>query len=119
LPEENPLRPLAKAEGYRALALWPLIYEGNTVAALGCYYNTPHQWSSVEREIVESFCRQAALAIINARLFEEEQRRRQTMAELLEMVHKVGASLDFQEVLIRIAQHTARICRAHRCSMPH
>lgn len=117
LPEENPLRPLARAEGYRALALWPLIYEGHTVAALGCYYNTPRRWSRAEQEIIESFCRQAALAITNARFFEAEQRRRQTTAELLEMVHRVGASLDFNEVLIRIARHTARICRAHRCSI--
>ncbi len=117
LPEENPLRHLARAEGYRALALWPLTYEGHTIAALGCYYNIPRRWSSVEREIIESFCRQAALAITNARFFEDEQRRRQTMAELLEMVHKVGASLDFKEVLIRIARHTAHICRAYRCSI--
>jgi putative nucleotidyltransferase with HDIG domain len=69
LPENSPFRELAASEGYRALALWPLVYEGRVVAAVGCYHDTPCSWHAAEQEVMATFCRQAAVALENARLY--------------------------------------------------
>src|SRR5690606_5586749 len=82
LPPEAPLRRLTRAEGIRAYALWPLFYEGKVIAALGCYYNRPHHWSQSEREVTEAFARQAAVALENARLFDETRRRAEELEHL-------------------------------------
>ena len=117
LPPDHPLAPLARAEGYRAVALWPLVHEGRTVAILGCYYDHPRERSDVEREIMLSFCRQAALALVNARLFQADRRQRQVMETLLEISETVSSSLNFREVIRRTARYTARACQADRCSI--
>ncbi|NOX60928.1 MAG: GAF domain-containing protein [Chloroflexi bacterium] len=62
---------LAQSEGYRAVSLWPLVYEGRVVAVVGCYYNEPHNWTDIDRETMQTFSRQAAVALRNAQLVEE------------------------------------------------
>jgi signal transduction histidine kinase len=89
IPPEMILRELAIAEGIRAVALWPLVYGGQVVAAVGCYYDQPHQWTQTEREVAEIFSRQAALALQSAYLFDETSRR----ANELEWLAEISASL--------------------------
>ncbi len=83
------LRRLGVLEGYSATAMWPLIYEGRTLAVVACYYDCTHSWSSIEREVMGSFARQATSTIENARLFGEAQRR----ASELERLSLISSSL--------------------------
>ena len=71
LPDSSPLKKLALVEGYQAIGLWPLIYEERVGAAVGCYYNLPHAWGEPQREVMLTFARQAAVALQNAGLFED------------------------------------------------
>lgn len=73
LPPQSILHELAADEGFQAVALWPLIYEGRAIAAVSCYYDTAHSWSEAEYEVMEAFTRQAAVALENARLYEKAQ----------------------------------------------
>ena len=41
LPEGSLLRKLAQQEQFHALGLWPIVYEGSVVAAVGIYYDQP------------------------------------------------------------------------------
>lgn len=75
LPEGSLLRPLAGQEGYRGLGIWPLVYEGKTRAMVACYYDKPHEWPANQKEVMQAFTRQAAIALQNACLFEETRRR--------------------------------------------
>ena len=88
LPAESPVYKLASSEGYRAVSLWPLVYERRVIAAVTCYYDAPRTWSEVEREVMNAFCRQAAVAMENARLFQETQQAyeelRRTQQQLLQ-----------------------------------
>jgi len=75
LPEDSLLRKLAQREQFRAVGLWPLVYEGKHFATIGIYYNTPYFWDNTQKEILLAFTRQSAIAIQNARLFNETKRR--------------------------------------------
>ncbi len=98
MPETSFFRKLAKREGFRSMALWPLRYEGQTIAAIGCYYNQPHRWDTIERETMESFARQAAVALRNAQL----------LADLQETNAQLQEALRVREDLLRNVSHELR-----------
>ncbi len=115
LPETALVRQLAEAEGYRAFALWALVYEGRTAAALGCYYDTPHHWSPLEQELMQTFAGQAAVALQNARLFEAEQERRQELATLYAFSRELIATDAVGTVLDSIAHYAVRAAHVTFC----
>ncbi|MCD6290560.1 MAG: GAF domain-containing protein, partial [Anaerolineae bacterium] len=105
LPADSASRHLAELEGYRAFASWPLVYEGRTVAGLTCYYDTPHEWSDVESEVMKAFVGQAAIALENARLYVSLQETNQQLREAVqakeEMVQNVSHELRTPLTLVR------------------
>ncbi len=80
-----PLKSLMVSEGIQAAGFWPLIYEGQGLAIIGCYYDAPHIWPGPQQETMHTFTRQAAVALQNAHLF-EETRRRATQQEALNAI---------------------------------
>ncbi len=92
------LRNLTRMEGYRGLALWPLVYEGRMVATIGCYYDAPRTWSKAEQEVMEAFARQAAIALENARLYESLQ----------EMNEELQAAVQARDEMIQNVSHELR-----------
>lgn len=64
------LRDLSADEGSKSVGLWPLVYQDDVMAVIGCYYDRRHYWSDAEQEVMLAFARQAAVALQNARLFE-------------------------------------------------
>ncbi|MEW5985887.1 MAG: GAF domain-containing protein [Chloroflexota bacterium] len=109
LPAGNRLGDLARLEGFRAVGLWPLIYKGYVLAAIGCYYDQPHTWSAAEEDVLRSFALQAGIAFENARLFEAERRQ----LRLSQTLQRVGAllttSLTLDEVYEQIFDLLAQV----------
>ena len=64
------------AEGYHGLLVCPLIAKGESIGTLTLYWNAPHQFTSPETSLAQTFADQAAVAIQNARLHDEEKRSR-------------------------------------------
>ncbi len=91
LPGASPLKNLVLAEEIQSLALWPLVYEEQVIAGVGCYYDAAHVWADSEIEVMLAFSRQAAVALKNASLF-EETRRRALHVEALNAVISAAAS---------------------------
>ncbi len=71
MPEITPIRLLSEAEGFRAVAICPLVYGKRPIACVVFYYDTPHHWTVGEVEALELFSRQAAVALENTRLYAE------------------------------------------------
>lgn len=103
------LRRLAEDEGYRAFALWPIVHEGQTLAAVGCYYDSPRQWSAAEEEVMQTYTRQAAAALESSRLFEAEREQRQLAEALRQAGNVLTASLEFEGVLDRLLAQIERV----------
>jgi GAF domain-containing protein len=45
------LKSLMESEGIIAAGYWPLRYEGQELAVIGCYYNSPHIWTDAQLEL--------------------------------------------------------------------
>ncbi|HVN56372.1 MAG TPA: HD domain-containing phosphohydrolase [Anaerolineaceae bacterium] len=71
LETDSSIRLLSEAEGFRGIAVCPLVYAKKSIANVTLYYNEPHQWTAREIEALELYSRQAAAALENTRLYEE------------------------------------------------
>jgi PAS domain S-box-containing protein len=77
--EADPDLPLARRErmqreGVRAYLGVPMIAKDRTIGILSIYREEPHQWTPGEVELASTIANQVAIAVENARLYQEAQR---------------------------------------------
>jgi len=99
--------------GVRAIVAVPMVYEGRLIGSLGVTRNQPGDFSTETIELLRTFATQSALALQNARLFQEiEDKSRQLEAAsrhksefLANMSHELrtplNAVIGFSEVLLQ------------------
>jgi GAF domain-containing protein/signal transduction histidine kinase/CheY-like chemotaxis protein len=107
-PEDSLLKAVGLQEGFRAIHLWPLVYKDDVVAAIGCYYDEPHVGSEAEQDVMLAFARQAAVALVNARLFDETRRRTAQLEALNAIITEVTVASDLEHLLRIALDHTLR-----------
>jgi GAF domain-containing protein len=110
-PPESRVRDSLGRAGYRALLAVPLVREEHLLGGLTVFRKTPGEFSSEVIQLLQTFATQSALAIQNARLFQEvEDKSRQLEAAsqhksefLANMSHELrtplNAIIGFSEVL--------------------
>ncbi len=96
-------------EGFKAAAAAPLASKGRIHGALVVHYWAERSVGGEELTALTLLAEQAAIAIDNARLYEDATRRADRLRELAEVERLVAASLDVDDVLRRIAEATARL----------
>jgi PAS domain S-box-containing protein len=69
-------------------------------------------WGTEEQMLVKQVADQLSLALENARLFQEAQRRAREMTALAEVAQEISATLELQGVLDRIAHQATEILNA-------
>ena len=69
-------------------------------------------WGAEEQMLVKQVADQLSLALENARLFQEAQRRAREMTALAEVAREISATLELQGVLERIAHQAMEILNA-------
>lgn len=69
-------------------------------------------WGTEEQMLVKQVADQLSLALENARLFQEAQRRAREMTALAEVAREISATLELQGVLDRIAHQATEILNA-------
>ena len=77
----------------------------------------PNLYDEHDRDILTTIASQAAIAIENARLFEEAQRRASETTALAEVGREISATLDLAQVLERIASYAKDLLRAETCAV--
>ena len=90
---------LAQREGFRAVADVPLRGREANLGELTVYYSEPHFFTAVELDTLNAFANQAAIALENARLFQKERRRVQTLSAIGEIGREMRVSLDLDRTL--------------------
>src|SRR6266446_3783681 len=70
-----------------------------------------------ERELIESFVAQAAVAIRNAGLYATTSQRLEQTRALLEVAEILNSTLEPRRMLKQVAQKIAQVCRVDRCSI--
>ena len=76
----TPLRPIMLQPGYRALLAVPLLREDSLVGGLVLCRKTPGAFAAETVELVQTLANQSVLAIQNAELFEELERKGRELA---------------------------------------
>jgi len=109
----------ARANGWRAVAAAPLLHGSEAIGALSLYGPEPGPFPDDQVRLLETFASQAAIAIANARLFQELQERTAQLSRsveeqraLAEVGEVVSSSLDLQEVLTTVLTHAVRLSGA-------
>lgn len=95
--------------GSKAELVVPLKRKGRVIGALNLLADTSGQFTDSDEAIVRQFAAHVAVAIENARLFEQEREYTSTLEALAQIAHEFGAILDPDELLTRIANLTRRV----------
>ena len=80
----------------------PLVFQDQVIGVLNLDKDQPGYYSSREAELTAAFASQAAIAIENARMYEEELRRAQLVETLLKISETIGSTLDAGEIFDEI-----------------
>src|SRR3990172_2776692 len=95
---------LATEGDLHAFAGIPLISGERVVGILAILFGERRQFTLQEKELMNLLADHAAIAINNARLHEEAERRRKSAEALAEVGQAIAQSLDLEEVGQRIAE---------------
>jgi two-component system sensor histidine kinase DevS len=97
----------------RSLLGVPIIYKGRTIGDL--YLTDKHgseEFSQEDQDALSLFAAQAAIAIENARLYDEERRRAQEWKSLFELGEQVASSLDLEALLTTVVERARDLLNA-------
>ena len=114
IPVISPTRQLAAMENISAYGVWPLVYEGRVIAAVGCYYPHVHHWTLAEEEVMLAFTRQAAVALKNAELFEKVKSDADKLGALYEIGKDITNTLEFEPLLDLIVIRALQLTNADK-----
>jgi signal transduction histidine kinase len=111
---------LVQAVNYRSILAVPMLRDGDPIGAIAVPRAQVGSFPTSQIELLQTFARQAVIAIENARLFEAEQQRTRELAESLEQqtatseVLKVISSSggELEPVFNSVLANAVRICGA-------
>jgi PAS domain S-box-containing protein len=104
--------------GQSAIVAEPLLYHDRLVGVLLVAHAQPgRHFTPQDRELLTVLAAQAAVAIENARLFEESAQRQAWLSSILEMNKRIAMSEDMPSLLSRIATEAARLVGAEGANL--
>jgi GAF domain-containing protein/CheY-like chemotaxis protein len=101
---DDAVRRLVEREGYRAALSVPITTQGAPFGCLTMYWWEPHEPSPAEIHTLTSLATLAAVAIGNARLYDQTRRHVERLERLNQVNRAVSASLRLDHVLDEIAR---------------
>jgi len=106
-------RAYAQARGFRSAVAVPLLADGEVIGAVSVSCRERHRFTGREIDLLSTFADQAAIAIRNARLFNETQEaleRQTATADILAVISE--SPTDVQPVFQAIAERARVLCKA-------
>jgi len=101
-----------------AIVAEPLLYHDRLVGVLLVgHVQSGRHFTPQDRELLTVLAAQAAVAIENARLFEESAQRQAWLTSILEMNKRIAMSEDMPRLLSRIATEAARLVGAEGANL--
>jgi GAF domain-containing protein len=98
-----------KVEVTGSIILVPLIFGGMVIGVLSAEHPSPAAFSSTDITSLSMLADQAAIAVENARLFQQTQRQLQEAAVVNEIGHALSATVVLDELLAVLKQQVARL----------
>ena len=100
----------------RSAVAVPLLRQERVVGVLTLVHPEPDRFDEKHLDLLSSIANQASIAVENARLYDDSQRRLHELSVLYE-VSQAASSLRLDDTLRLIAEKTARALRAGRCAL--
>ena len=108
----------AGPQGVRAALAVPLLRENTAYGSIFIFRRQPGLFAPDQVALLETFARQAAIAIDNVRLFNETREALEQQTAIAEILRVISSSpTDVLPVLDAIAERAARLCDASAASM--
>jgi PAS domain S-box-containing protein len=101
----------------RAFLAVPLRAQGKAIGVLSIADRVGREFSEAEATLLQTFADQAALALQNARLYEEAERRRQAAESLAELGRLLSRSLDLDVVAAQIVESVGALLGAQEAAL--
>ncbi len=118
-PRMEALREVVTQEGFRTIALLPLLYHGELVGALAYYHDRVRPYSADDVLLAQAIADEAAIAVTTATLL-AQTRRRAAETDLLNRIMRVlTETLDFTEISRRIVEELAATLGYSHVSIRH
>lgn len=100
--------PLAQMfESARSMVMLPLMYRGEQIGALGLYHEKVRHYNQDDVLLAQAIASQAAIAVKNATLFAQAQRRAAEVDLLNRLMGTVTGTLNLEELFHRIVEEVA------------
>jgi NtrC-family two-component system sensor histidine kinase KinB len=100
--------PLTDRSSQSAIAV-PLQTQSSVIGVLTLVHEGPDYFTETDLVVLTLIADQAATAVVNARLYRAEQRRRQLAATLAEVSQTISATLDLDRLFNVILEQLARV----------
>ena len=104
------LRANVVASGDHAFIAVPMRAKGRIIGAIALSDRLGREFTAADAGLLQSFADQAALALENARLYEETERRRREAEVVAEVARGLNAALDLDTVLQRVTEAARDLC---------
>ena len=104
LPVPDDMRRRIMAAGNRAVLAVPMRAKGRIIGGLSIAHDTPRDFAAPTIALLQTFADQAALALENARLYDETERRRREAEELARFARVLTETLDLKALGTRIVE---------------
>ncbi|GAB4544335.1 MAG: ATP-binding protein [Anaerolineae bacterium] len=95
----------------------PLQTSAGVIGVLTLVHDEPGYFSDGDLAMLTVIADQATTAVVNARLYQAEQRRRQLAATLAEVSHTISATLDLDRLFDVILEQLARVIQYDSASI--
>lgn len=95
----------------------PLMVRDRLVGVITLTHPQKDFFTSEHQALIQAIADQAAIAVLNARLLDESNRKAAAMAALAQSAASINATLDPEEVLQRILEQTSEVFKAEAVSL--
>ncbi len=106
-----------ETEGLVSLLCVPITLDDSPIGILACLSRRRREFTDADVAVAEALAAPAAAAVRNAALFQEERRRAEQAAALLDIARACTSTLEFTPLLKEVAQRTAKAVGTERCAV--
>ena len=110
-------RDVDEQEGIRSMLCVPLKVGDTLIGVLSAFSTRPSVFTAHHQELLEAFADQAGIAIHNAQLFAESERRARETRALVEAGRAVTASLDVDRTIRVILEEARTVLGVESCGL--